>query len=71
MEAIKKEEGSYFLKLIQIKDEAKEKMYSRLFGSTKPGFSYVHEVIVAHLTLITTMLYEMENEKFQQISKDK
>ena len=71
MEAFTAKESSYLTKMLGFAKETKGELYAKVFGSSKPHLTYVHEIVVAHVTLLTTMLYEIDSKEFTKASKNK
>jgi len=59
LEAFESKEGSYISNMLGFAKQTKGDIYAKIFGSSKHHFSFVHEIFIAHVTLLTTMLYEV------------
>ena len=67
--SIKEEKKSYLTNLFKGQGEMREKIYTKVFGTSKPKFSYTHEVIVIHTTLLTRRMYQIDPPEFVATSK--
>jgi hypothetical protein len=51
--------------------DAKDFALSKFFGTGRTAYSFVDEVLMIHMTLITSSLYTIGSDDFRKSSKEK
>ena len=59
MISIQEEKESYLNRLYQKIGDSRQKIYSKVYGSTEKKYSYINEIVIGHTFLVTETLYEV------------